>query len=214
MGKPVKQIGERREAITVSGQDRRTRAGRPVTRRADAEQVRERILAIAKEQFHNYGYDRTSLAEIGAALGLTRGAVLYHFGSKAGLLTYLLKPFMVGLDQSLDQMESATPSPRPAAVVDVALELLVTTRTAADLLARDVASRHALDLDAWFTTNSTRLVRLLVPTSGADPAAEARGYAALGALIRPLAHLRGPIPDPVRRAVRDAALNALRQPRR
>lgn len=184
------------------------------SRAEEVVQVRGRILAAATEQFRLYGFDRTSLTEVGAAVGLTRGAVLYHFGSKAQLLALLLEPFTRGLQGALADLESRTPPASAAAVIDTVLGLLTTTRIAADLLARDMASRHALDLDTWFTTSTTRLVRLLAPTSPTDPVAEARAYAALGALIRPLAHLPDPISGPVRQAIRHAALDALGRPRR
>lgn len=188
-------------------------SSQPLSRREEAERQRERILTVAEEQFRQYGFDRTSLAEVGAAVGLTRGAVLYHFGSKAELLGTLLEPFMTGLDAALDDLEAATPPPSPRAVVDVVLDLLLTTRVAADLLARDIATRHALDLDTWFSTGSMRLVRLMAPSSVTDPGAEARAYAALGALIRPMAHVDDPVAAEVRRAIRQAALAALGRPR-
>ncbi|WP_347354921.1 helix-turn-helix domain-containing protein [Intrasporangium sp.] len=182
-------------------------------RRAHAEQVQARILAVATEHLRHYGYDRTSLAQIGAALGLTRGAVLYHFRSKADLLGALLTPFTAGLDQALTELETRRTGPRPAQVIDTVLDLLVANRLATELLTRDIASRHALDLDAWSTTSAARLVALLSPDSATDPAAAARGYAALGALIRPLVSLPDPLPEPARPAIRRAALNALRPPR-
>lgn len=186
---------------------------KPPARRAQAaEQARARILDAAREHFQQYGFDRASLAEIGSAAGgLTRGAVLYHYGSKVNLLGALLEPFTAGLQRHLDEMETTTPPPRPAAVIDVLLDLLTHTRAAADLLAHDIAARHALDLDTWSTASARRLARLLAPTSTTDPTAEARAYAALGALIRPLVYLPDPITDPVRQAIRQAALDALGQ---
>lgn len=190
-----------------------TQPGTPARRSQAAEYMRARILATAAEQFRQYGYDRTSLAEVGAAVGVTRGAVLYHFGSKAQVLSVLLEPFITGLDAALDELATQTPPAAPRTVIDAVLNLLLDTRTAVDLLARDIASRHALDLDAWFTASTGRLVRLLAPTAD-DPRAEARAYAAIGALIRPLAHLSGPIPDDVRNTIRQAALDALGRSKR
>ena len=57
----------------------------------DAERSRESILSAAERLFAERGYDGTSLNEIGAAAGLSRGAPSYFFGSKgrlyAGVLT-------------------------------------------------------------------------------------------------------------------------------
>ncbi len=54
-------------------------------KRRDAERSRSAILAAAEQLFATRGYDRTSLSEIGAAAGLSRGSPAYFFGSKAGL---------------------------------------------------------------------------------------------------------------------------------
>lgn len=182
-------------------------------RASQAQQVRQRLLGVAAVHFRRYGFDRTSLAEVGAEVGLTRGAVLYHFGSKASLLAELVRPFTDGLDAALDDFESITTPPDAAAVIDTTLELLIATRAAADLFARDIASRHALELDNWFTTSTGRLVDLLAPGEADDTASRALGYSALGALIRPLTHLPDPIDDATRAAIHDAALRVL-TPRR
>lgn len=191
-----------------------SKAATPTTGRSTAAQVRAEILGIAGEHFHRFGYDRASLAEIGAELGLTRGAVLYHFGSKAGLLAALLTPFTTALDETLAQLEARATPPPPPEVVDPVLDLMLANRPAAELLARDIASRHAVELDTWFIDSTTRLVALLSPDSRTDPAAAARGYAALGALMRPLVSLPDPLPETAREAIRHAALGALRRPRR
>lgn len=189
------------------------RVGSPVTSRSlDAELARSRVLVAAGMQFRERGYDRTSLAEVGAAAGLTRGAVLYHFQSKANLLSALLKPFTAGLDATLITLESADPPSTPAAVLEAALDLLTGNRVATDLLARDIATPGALGLDEWIADRAGRLVRLLAPESDADTAAHIHGYAALGAMIRPLAHLSNDlISSRERDAILSAALGALRQ---
>lgn len=51
----------------------------------DAERSREAILAAAERFFADYGYDGTSLNEIAAAAGLSRGTPSYFFGSKERL---------------------------------------------------------------------------------------------------------------------------------
>ncbi|GGB31536.1 hypothetical protein GCM10011492_22710 [Flexivirga endophytica] len=184
----------------------------PGPRAGRAQQVKDQILAVSATHFRRYGYDRTSLAEVGGELGLTRGAVLYHFRSKQQLIAELLRPFTTGLEDALDEFEAHPPAPE--AVIDAVLGLLIETRSAVDLLARDIASRHALDLDAWFTSTVIRIVRLLAPGSDHDLAAEVRGYAVLGCLIRPLAQLDGPVDPVARQAIRDAALGALGRSRR
>lgn len=53
--------------------------------KADAEKTRERLIAVATQLFHTQGYVDTSLNQICAELGITKGALFHHFGSKEGL---------------------------------------------------------------------------------------------------------------------------------
>ncbi|HEY5833774.1 TetR/AcrR family transcriptional regulator [Streptomyces sp.] len=48
--------------------------------------VPERLLAEATRLFAEHGYDRTSVQEIVAAAGVTKGALYHYFGSKDDLL--------------------------------------------------------------------------------------------------------------------------------
>ncbi len=50
----------------------------------------ERILDAALASFGSRGYDGTSLDALGAALGMSKQAILYWFGSKEGLLDALI----------------------------------------------------------------------------------------------------------------------------
>lgn len=56
----------------------------------DAEKTRRRILASALSLFARKGYDRTTFNDIAARLGLTKGAVYWHFDSKQALLVALV----------------------------------------------------------------------------------------------------------------------------
>ncbi|HVX42509.1 MAG TPA: helix-turn-helix domain-containing protein [Mycobacteriales bacterium] len=185
-----------------------------IRRNRPVDEVRQGILAAAREQFRQYGYERSSLEQIGSAVGITRGAVLYHYRSKAELLEALLAPFVEELEAALSDFEAMQPRPKPRAVLEVLLDAMLRTRAAAELLLRDTSSRQASGLDSWVSTQADRLVRLLAPGSRRDRAARIRGLAALGALTRPLAGLPDPISAADRRAVLTAAGNALRPPRR
>jgi len=63
-------------------------AGHPPTR--DRERSRERILEAAEARFAEQGFDRVTMAEVGAAADLSRGAPGYLFGSKLGLYEQVL----------------------------------------------------------------------------------------------------------------------------
>jgi TetR/AcrR family acrAB operon transcriptional repressor len=52
----------------------------------DAQETRSLILDTAEEVFREKGVGHTTLAEIAAAAGVTRGAIYWHFDNKAALL--------------------------------------------------------------------------------------------------------------------------------
>ena len=72
-----------------------------------SEDTRERILTVANELFTEQGYEGTSLREISDRLGITKAALYYHFRSKDEILTTLLNPFFVLLDDLLGRLEDA-----------------------------------------------------------------------------------------------------------
>ncbi len=48
--------------------------------------IREKIVAVAAELFHQHGYAQVSLADIAAAAGIQKGNLSYHFKSKDALM--------------------------------------------------------------------------------------------------------------------------------
>ena len=56
----------------------------------DALKTRKRILASALSLFVKKGYDKTTFTDIASRLGMTKGAVYWHFESKEKLLVTLL----------------------------------------------------------------------------------------------------------------------------
>ncbi|MEV4712733.1 TetR family transcriptional regulator [Micromonospora sp. NPDC049374] len=65
--------------------------------------TRSRILRTASDLFAEQGYQRTSLRQIAERLRLTKAAILYHFPSKAHLLTALAEPLIRDLEALLDE---------------------------------------------------------------------------------------------------------------
>jgi len=57
----------------------------PASRSDSQAETREALLAVAEKRFVERGYDATTLAEIAAAAGYTKGAVYSNFASKAAL---------------------------------------------------------------------------------------------------------------------------------
>ena len=64
----------------------------------EAQVTRERLLDAAEAIFRERGVTRTSLAEVAAAAGLTRGAVYWHFKDKADLFRAMCDRATLPLD--------------------------------------------------------------------------------------------------------------------
>jgi AcrR family transcriptional regulator len=69
---------------------RSSNTGTRVRRRPTREQTRDRLLAAAATVFADRGYEQTSLDEISATAGLTKGAIYSNFGSKDDLFYALM----------------------------------------------------------------------------------------------------------------------------
>lgn len=67
--------------------------------------TRAQILDAARSLFVRQGYQHTSIREIAERLGMTKTAVLYHFPTKADILTAVAEPF---LDDLAEVVEAAT----------------------------------------------------------------------------------------------------------
>jgi TetR/AcrR family acrAB operon transcriptional repressor len=57
----------------------------------EAQETRNRILDAAEQVFQRQGVSRTSLADIAAEAGVTRGAIYWHFKNKADLYDAMIK---------------------------------------------------------------------------------------------------------------------------
>ncbi|WP_405485139.1 TetR/AcrR family transcriptional regulator [Nocardia sp. NBC_00511] len=93
--------------------------------RQTREELLAEIRAVALQMFATKGYDATTLAEIAEQVGYSKGALLYHFGSKDQLLGEILDPVSERIETLVDEL---TPLPRPqrwdrtlSALVDLAL---------------------------------------------------------------------------------------------
>lgn len=86
----------------------------------------ERILDAAEQLFAEKGFAETSLRLITSKAGVNLAAVNYHFGSKKSLIqavfTRFLNPFVLSLEQELDNHEQAG---NPEQSLEELLELLV-----------------------------------------------------------------------------------------
>lgn len=71
--------------------------------------TQERILAAATDLFLRQGYERTTVAQVAEAAGVSRATVFWHFSDKAGLFreafNRLTDPFRVSLERSFDDLD-------------------------------------------------------------------------------------------------------------
>ena len=83
----------------------------PKARSQMSEETRAKLLEAARQAFGSVGYAQTSMDELTASVGLTRGALYHHFGDKKGLLLAVVQQLDVELDAQLAQVFEQALSP-------------------------------------------------------------------------------------------------------
>ncbi|NMZ98207.1 TetR/AcrR family transcriptional regulator [Pseudomonas lundensis] len=76
----------------------------PKARSQMIEETRNKLLEAARQAFGSVGYAQTSMDELTASAGLTRGALYHHFGDKKGLLQAVVQQVDAELDVQLAQV--------------------------------------------------------------------------------------------------------------
>jgi TetR/AcrR family acrAB operon transcriptional repressor len=66
--------------------------------------TREQLLDAAERVFHSRGVGHTSLAEVADAAGVTRGAIYWHFRSKAELFKAMVERVEMPMDAALEEL--------------------------------------------------------------------------------------------------------------
>ncbi len=117
--------------------------------------TREQLLDAAERVFREQGVARTSLAEVAAAAGVTRGAVYWHFKDKADLFSAMCARATSPLEALLRDAGAATHADPLAALHDLSVAAL--TRLATDPRAQAV-------FDVMF--HKTELTGELAPIAG------------------------------------------------
>lgn len=69
--------------------------------RAAMQETRALLLATARQMFSELGYAHTSMDDLTAQAGLTRGALYHHFGDKKGLLAAVVEQLDAEMDERL-----------------------------------------------------------------------------------------------------------------
>ncbi|MEU9885102.1 TetR/AcrR family transcriptional regulator [Sphaerisporangium sp. NPDC051011] len=96
------------------------------TPREKDEPVRRRLLGAATRLFADKGFEGTSVQEIVAAAGVTKGAMYHYFGSKDDLLREIYARVLRMQTERLDRFADA-PGPVATRVYDAAVDVIATT---------------------------------------------------------------------------------------
>jgi AcrR family transcriptional regulator len=72
--------------------------------RVEMEETRASLLATARKVFSERGYADTSMDDLTAQAGLTRGALYHHFGDKKGLLLAVVEQIDAEMDGRLQSI--------------------------------------------------------------------------------------------------------------
>ena len=98
--------------------------------KSEAAITREQLLDAAERVFRERGVTRTSLAEVAAAAGVTRGAVYWHFRDKADLFDAMCERATLPLEEALKRAGTTVLDDPLAALRMLAIDAL--TRLATD----------------------------------------------------------------------------------
>ncbi|MDF2399772.1 MULTISPECIES: TetR/AcrR family transcriptional regulator [Pseudomonas] len=119
------------------------------------EETRAKLIASARQAFARLGYARTSMDDLTAEAGLTRGALYHHFGDKQGLLAAVVEQIDGEMDQRLAAISAQFADPweafcqRCRAYLQMALEAeirrIVLQDARAVLGERLPAQEHCID---------------------------------------------------------------------
>lgn len=71
----------------------------------EALETRNRLLDAAEQLFHQQGVSRTSLQDIAAAAGVTRGAVYWHFEDKVQLFNAMMERATMPLEEGMTPLQ-------------------------------------------------------------------------------------------------------------
>lgn len=105
----------------------------------DAQETRTLILDTAEHVFREKGVGHTTLAEIAAAAGVTRGAIYWHFENKAALLQAMN-------DRVHLPLEAMHQALADAGLTDPLAKLLESARNVLNMVANDPRSRRVFEI--------------------------------------------------------------------
>jgi len=163
----------------------------------EALETRERLLDAGEVVFRQRGATRTSLAEIAAAAGVTRGAVYWHFKDKAALFHAMCDRAPLPLDTLFERAgETAPTKPR-----QTLRELCV---GALQLLATDARTQAVFEV----IFHKTEMVDELAGVATSHQDKRCRCLSQIEAIVRRCAEA-GELPHDIDAALAAQGINAL-----
>ena len=157
-----------------------------------AEDTRRRILDTATELFRERGYAGTSIRDITERLGMTKGAIYYHFASKDDLLYAMVAPLLEAVTTFLGTVRDAAPA-SPGLVREL-VEILDANAPLVRSLASDPAVTRAKLEGRGIAAPFAELERSF--TGSADPTTAIRVRCALGLIFTSILGPPHQQPDP------------------
>jgi|GEM_PF-4018639 len=156
--------------------------------------TKEAIRQAAIVEFRAHGFRDASLEDIAKTLGITRAAVLYHFGCKVELLTAVLDPYLNAVEALLLEYDAGIElnAKQRRRLLAELTDLFVAHHEVAGILIRDISSYSnavVTERVAVLTETLTILMTRVRPTK-VDRVIVA---SILGAVLRPLTD---PLIDP------------------
>ena len=118
-----------------------SQAGSPRRSAMVAEETRELILQAAETEFANRGFARARLEDIAEPVGITRAAIIYHFGDKRALYAAVLEATFKALAERIDAaLEANAPhAERVERLIGAWVDYAAERPTLARLFMREVA---------------------------------------------------------------------------
>jgi AcrR family transcriptional regulator len=154
-----------------------------LSRRRKSEDAKAEIRAAAVALFLQHGYDGTSLEAVADQVGVTRPAVLYHFGSKEALLRSVVEPGFDALESVVSGFESeGSGLVDQETVVRALVDALLEHRRAIALITRFANDYLVGSIGATAAGLNRRAAALLGVGATSEPATRVRVVATLAAL--------------------------------
>ncbi|MDR2931066.1 MAG: TetR/AcrR family transcriptional regulator [Propionibacteriaceae bacterium] len=99
------------------------------------QQTRESIIRVATELFSRQGFEKTTMRDIVEGLGMSKGAIFHHFGSKEQILRAVVQRLCDGLLEAGRQAATDRSQPVPDRLVKTILAMQINNEAGQSIMA-------------------------------------------------------------------------------